>query len=180
MASLPPVGTTTATSIGRNYTLGATRSLESPGGKAERLARRYIRKFGDAGARAAAELLQGAAAAKLGTSAVTPQALVGERDRVQTEMMRSAFNRAKDMQNEGDGQEGQPNRGGNVSTLDTYFRSPEERDKEIEDRRKRMKEEADRRMGTTASKQPAGGSVVGAVSGAVEKMKDGFTTGSIA
>ena len=72
-SSLPPIGTTTATAIGRDYTLGARRQLESKGGKAERLARRYIRKYGDAGASAARDLLGIAAAEKLGRPAITTQ-----------------------------------------------------------------------------------------------------------
>lgn len=71
--NLPPIGTTTATSVGQDYTLGARRQLESKGGKAERLARRYIRKYGDAGASAARDLLGIAAAEKLGRPAVTTQ-----------------------------------------------------------------------------------------------------------
>lgn len=71
--SLPPIGTTTATSVGQDYTLGARRQLESKGGKAERLARRYIRKYGDAGASAARDLLGIAAAEKLGRPAITTQ-----------------------------------------------------------------------------------------------------------
>lgn len=72
-SSLPPIGTTTATSVGQDYTLGARRQLESKGGKAERLARRYIRKYGDAGASAARDLLGIAAAEKLGRPAITTQ-----------------------------------------------------------------------------------------------------------
>jgi len=73
-SGLPPIGTTTATSMGRDYTLGARRQLESKGGKAERLARRYIRKYGDAGASAARDLLGIAAAEKMGGPAIRTQA----------------------------------------------------------------------------------------------------------
>jgi hypothetical protein len=59
--------------MGRDYTLGARRQLESKGGKAERLARRYIRKFGDAGASAARDLLGIAAAEKMGGPAIRTQ-----------------------------------------------------------------------------------------------------------
>ena len=72
-SSLPPIGTTTATSIGMDYTLGARRQLESKGGKAERLARRYIRKYGAAGASAARDLLGIAAAEKMGGPAIRTQ-----------------------------------------------------------------------------------------------------------
>lgn len=71
---VPPIGTTTATSIGRDYTLGATRSLESDAGRAERMARRYIRKFGRAGQQAASELLKVAAFQRAGGASVLTQA----------------------------------------------------------------------------------------------------------
>lgn len=53
---------------------GSTRKLESDAGKAERLARRYIKKFGRAGASAASGLLENAAAERMGTPGVKSEA----------------------------------------------------------------------------------------------------------
>ena len=53
---------------------GSTRKLESDAGKAERLARRYMRKFGRFGASAASGLLEGAAAERMGTPGVRSEA----------------------------------------------------------------------------------------------------------
>ena len=53
---------------------GSTRKLESDAGKAERLARRYMRKFGRFGASAAGGLLEGAANERMGTPGVKSEA----------------------------------------------------------------------------------------------------------
>lgn len=137
--ALPPIGTTTATSVGRDYTLGARRSLETPAGKAERLARRYIRKFGDAGRAAASNLLQASAEAKLGSSAVTPQELAGERNRVQTEMMKSALARTsvQELLNQ-QNQPEQPTPPGQQKSALDYLRSPMERERREREVRERM------------------------------------------
>jgi hypothetical protein len=82
-SGVPPIGTMTATSYGRDYSLGARRSLESPAGRAERLARRYIRKFGDSGRAAAADLLKEAGAMRLGTTPLRTQPGVGKEAELQ-------------------------------------------------------------------------------------------------
>ncbi len=53
---------------------GSTRKLESDAGKAERLARRYMKKFGGYGASAAGGLLETATAERMGTPGVRSEA----------------------------------------------------------------------------------------------------------
>lgn len=89
---LPPIGTTTATAIGRDYTLGATRSLESDAGRAERVARRYMRKFGRAGQAAASDLLKAAAFQRAGGSSILTQAGMANRMNQRREAEESALN----------------------------------------------------------------------------------------
>ena len=82
-----PVGTTTATSIGRDPSLsgpGSRRKLGNPTAqKAERLAKRYIRKYGAAGKLAASHLLGNAASSRMGDSSIETQ--VGQAARAQFE-----------------------------------------------------------------------------------------------
>ena len=161
-SSLPPIGTTTATAIGRDYTLGARRSLESPAGRAERMARRYIRKFGDAGKAAAVDLLKGAAAARSSGLSLVSQADRAGMMEQQKREEQSALQKGQAVDELEQGQVNQNATSGagrgtplgqssqtSVSGLDSYFRTPEERQANIEKRQARM----DRRKSQTT--QPA-------------------------
>ena len=81
-----PVGTTTATSIGRDLSLSGPGSRRQIGNhsaqKAERLAKRYIRKFGAAGRDAASTLLSGAAGSRMGDPSIATQAGQAMQNRV--------------------------------------------------------------------------------------------------
>jgi hypothetical protein len=157
-SGLPPIGTTTATSIGMDYTLGKTRSLESPAGRAERMARRYIRKFGDAGKAAAVDLLRGAAAARSSGLSLVSQADRAKMTEQQKVAEQSALQRgqAVDQLEAGQvnpnatsgagrgtplGAGGQPDTSGLDSYLSTqdYFRTEDQRQKNINERQARMK-----------------------------------------
>ena len=85
--SLPPIGTTTATSIGRDLSLsgpGSRRKLGNPTAqRAERLAKRYLRKYGAAGKLAASHLLGNAATSRMGDASIETQ--VGQAARAQFE-----------------------------------------------------------------------------------------------
>ena len=82
-----PVGTTTATSIGRDPSLsgpGSRRKLGNPTAqRAERLAKRYLRKYGAAGKLAASHLLGNAATSRMGDASIETQ--VGQAARAQFE-----------------------------------------------------------------------------------------------
>jgi len=149
-SSLPPIGTTTATSIGMDYTLGKTRSLESPAGRAERMARRYIRKFGDAGKAAAVDLLRGAAAARSSGLSLVSQADRAKMMEQQKVAEQSALQRGQAVDELEAGQVN-PNatsgagRGtplgespqSYVSSLDSYFRTEDQRQNSINERQAR-------------------------------------------
>jgi hypothetical protein len=84
-----PVGTTTATSIGRDLSLSGPGSRRQIGNhsaqKAERLAKRYIRKFGAAGRDAASTLLGSAAGSRMGDPAIATQVGQAAQNRVRSE-----------------------------------------------------------------------------------------------
>jgi len=151
-SGLPPIGTTTATSIGMDYTLGARRSLESPAGRAERMARRYIRKFGDAGKAAAVDLLRGAAAARTSGLSVTSQADRAGMMEQQKVAEQSALQKGQAVDELEAGQVNPNATSGagrgtplgesqqlNVSSLDSYFRTEDQRQKNINERQASMK-----------------------------------------
>lgn len=167
---LPPIGTTTATAIGRDYTLGATRSLESDAGRAERVARRYMRKFGRAGQAAASDLLKAAAFQRAAGVSVRTQAGMANRMNQQEEAEQSAVAQgqaAAEVEDAattpvvnpnatpgagrgrpvGSGRSSGEESSGNSPTvtqragsvLDSYFRSPAQRQEEEIRRKAKMK-----------------------------------------
>ena len=83
-----PVGTTTATSIGVDLSLSGPGSRRKLGNhsaqRAERLAKRYMRKFGAAGNVAASEMLGKAAASRMADPSIETQ--VGRAARGQFQM----------------------------------------------------------------------------------------------
>lgn len=184
-SGLPPIGTTTATSIGRDYTLGATRSLESPAGRAERMARRYIRKFGDAGKAAAVDLLKGAAAARSSGLSLVSQADRAGMMEQQKREEQSALQKGQAV-DELEGGQVNPNatsgagRGTPVGSKITdragpyytnkdksYFRTPEEQKARIGESRARMKRPGSTPPQTTT---PASKPITGTAKGMFDEL----------
>jgi hypothetical protein len=169
-SSLPPIGTTTATSIGMDYTLGKARSLESPAGRAERMARRYIRKFGDAGKAAASDLLRGAAVARTSGLSVTSQAdragmmeqqKVAEQGAIRMGQAVDELEAGQVNQNATSGA-GRGTPQSYVSSLDSYFRTEDQRHNSINERRARR----DRRNPTSPTPtKPASKPITGTAKG---------------
>ena len=89
MTNNAPVGTTTATSIGRDLSLSGPGSRRKLGNhsaqRAERLAKRYMRKFGDAGKVAASQMLGKAAASRMGDDSIETQVGQAARGQFQRE-----------------------------------------------------------------------------------------------